>query len=432
MSRAICAPNKPCLFLGCLVLRATKGPIVMQFAYTAKSTAGDVLSGMMNADSMEHVRNRLRDQDLFPMSVTKRSFLKDLFATKMSKPKGRVKPRELLNMTTQLAIMTKAGIDLAGALKTLSDQTTDKTLKKTLAEVYEDVTGGKAVSASLQKHVHIFGDAYIASVAAGEASGRLSEVFNRLAQLQRSDLRSRQAITTLMAYPILLSSVSFLVILGLVGFVLPQFAEIFSQYEIDLPRITVLLIAISTELRSRLWLWGPLFGTLGAVLVLSRKTAAGKKMWDRALLNTRIIRNVTQSVLIGRMFRLLGLMIDSGVPLLEGLRLTKASIKNSLYQDLFVQLEDDILNGRGLANALVQAGFVPTAAAEMVLTAEKTGTLGMVTQLMGEHYEEEGEAKLRELATIAEPLIIVVMGAVVAMVVLSVMLPMFELSTLAR
>jgi type II secretory pathway component PulF len=185
------------------------------------------------------------------------------------------------------------------------------------------------------------------------------------------------------------------------------------------------------ELRDRAWLWGP--AALAAVggIGLSRKTTAGRRIWDRLLLNMAIVRNVTRASMLGRTFRMLGLMIESGVPLLEGLRLTRRSVSNSLYRELFDRLEQDILNGRGLATSLVTSGFIPPAAAEMVLTAEKTGTLGMVTQLMGEHYEEEGEVRLRELATILEPLIIVVMGTFVAAVVTSVMLPMFEIATLA-
>ena len=150
------------------------------------------------------------------------------------------------------------------------------------------------------------------------------------------------------------------------------------------------------------------------------------------MLNTIVIRDITRAFYIGRTFRLLGLMIESGVPLLEGLQLTRNAVRNSLYRELFDDLEESILNGRGLASSLIKAGFVPPVAAEMVLTAERTGTLGMVTELMGEHYEEEGETKLRELATMLEPLIIVAMGVIVATIVMAVMLPMFDIATLAR
>ena len=179
-----------------------------------------------------------------------------------------------------------------------------------------------------------------------------------------------------------------------------------------------------------IWLPLVLAGFVG--LFVSRHVESGRRRWDAAMLNTPILRDITRAFYIGRTFRLLGLMIESGVPLLEGLRLTRNSIRNALYRDLFNELEDSILNGRGLANSLINAGFVPPVAAEMVLTAERTGTLGMVTELMGEHYEEEGESKLRELATILEPLIIVAMGVIVATIVLAVMLPMFDIATMAR
>jgi type II secretory pathway component PulF len=167
-------------------------------------------------------------------------------------------------------------------------------------------------------------------------------------------------------------------------------------------------------------------------LMISRNVEGGRRKWDYAMLNLPVLRDITRAFYIGRTFRLMGLMIESGVPLLEGLRLTRNSVRNLLYRKLFDDLEDSILNGRGLANSLINAGFVPSVAAEMVLTAERTGTLGMVTELMGEHYEEEGESKLRELATLLEPLIIVFMGVVVATIVMAVMLPMFDIATMAR
>jgi type II secretory pathway component PulF len=189
---------------------------------------------------------------------------------------------------------------------------------------------------------------------------------------------------------------------------------------------------MSDLLRQHVVFWLPLALAGFAGLIASRHFDAGRKHWDYAMLNAPVIRDITRAFYIGRTFRLLGLMIESGVPLLEGLRLTRNSVRNVLYRKLFDELEESILNGRGLANSLINAGFVPPVAAEMVLTAERTGTLGMVTGLMGEHYEEEGESKLRELATILEPLIIVVMGVIVATIVMAVMLPMFDIATMAR
>ncbi len=328
--------------------------------------------------------------------------------------------------------MTRSGIDLASAFNSLAQQTTNPTLRSILSQVHKDVTGGKSISDAMHAQAAIFGDAYVASVAAGEAAGKLPEVLSRLAQFQRTEMRVRGTVRTLLAYPLLLSGVSTLVVIGLVTFVLPKFVDIFGQYDVSLPVITQVIVAVSDVVRTHWYVWVPL--SIGAIagLVVSRHVEAGRRKWDYAMLNTPILRDITRAFYIGRTFRLMGLMIESGVPLLEGLRLTRNSVRNMLYRKLFDELEESILNGRGLAASLINAGFVPAVAAEMILTAERTGTLGMVTELMGEHYEEEGESKLRELATLLEPLIIVVMGVIVATIVMAVMLPMFDIATMAR
>ncbi|MEX0818118.1 MAG: type II secretion system F family protein, partial [Pirellulaceae bacterium] len=279
---------------------------------------------------------------------------------------------------------------------------------------------------------HVFDETFVASVAAGEASGNLPEVLNQLAGLLRNDMRLRNSIRTMLAYPILLSTVSSLVLLALILFVLPKFAEIFADFDAPLPAVTQFLINVSTELRTRLWLWGPLLFSIVAGAYAFKRSETGRLMWDRFSLTAPVVSNVTRALLIGRVCRLLGIMIESGVPLLDSLRLARSSIKNSLYKQLFVELEDDVMNGRGLATALLNSEFIPGSAGEMVATAEKTGTLGMVTRMIGQHYEEEGEAKLKGVVAFLEPVITVLMGVLVAIIVMAVMLPLFDLSSVAK
>lgn len=404
----------------------------MQFTYTAKSTSGEIQTGYVDADSVEEAKRALREKSLFPIDVGQKGAGSRFAFFGSRGGKSAMRKRDLLSVTTQLAIMTKSGVDLASAFESLANQSSNERVRKVLGRIHEDVTGGKAVSEAMRAQSEVFGDAYVASVAAGEAAGRLPEVLGRLAELERSEIRNRATIRTLLAYPILLATISSAVVTGLVLFVLPRFQSIFEQFEVPLPAITQVLVAVSDVLRHFVWIWAPLLVAAIATLIISRYTASGRRRWDSALLNTFVIRDITRAFYIGRTFRLLGLMIESGVPLLEGLRLTRNAIRNSLYRDLFNDLEDAILNGRGLASSLIKAGFVPPVAAEMVLTAERTGTLGMVTELMGAHYEEEGETRLRELATMLEPLIIVGMGIIVATIVISVMMPMFDIANLAR
>jgi len=403
----------------------------MQFLYTAKTAAGEIQTGHITAADVEAVKRALREQSLFLIDVRKKT---EISPWKLlgARDRATLSRRDLLSITTQLAIMTRSGIDLASAFHSLSQQCTHPQVRSVLAQIHRDVTGGKSISDAMHAQAAIFGDAYVASVAAGEAAGKLPEVLSRLAQFQRTELRVRATIRTLLAYPVLLAVVSSLVVFGLVTFVLPQFVDIFQQFDIALPTLTRIVVAASDVLRQYYFIWLPivLAGIVG--LIVSRHTESGRQYWDYAMLHAPILRDITRAFYIGRTFRLLGLMIESGVPLLEGLRLTRKSVQNVLYRKLFNDLEDSILNGRDLASSLIKAGFVPPVAAEMVLTAERTGTLGMVTELMGEHYEEEGESKLRELATILEPLIIVLMGIIVATIVMAVMLPMFDIATLAK
>jgi type II secretory pathway component PulF len=278
----------------------------------------------------------------------------------------------------------------------------------------------------------VFGETYVASVAAGEASGKLADVLQQLTQLQRSELRLHNTLRTLLGYPLLLASVSSLVLAALVFFVLPQFAEIFADFETPLPVMTRLLLAVSEELRNRYWLWGVVAIGAGFGGYRYLKSESGRRRLDRLMINVRVLRDVTRCLLVGRAFRLLGTMLDSGVPLIEGLAMVRSSVRNSLVKDAFTAIEDDVLNGRGMASSLLAADVVPDTAAEMVATAERTGSLAMVANLIGEHLEEEGESQLRTLVALLEPAIIIVMGALVACVVLSVMLPMFDLATLAQ
>jgi type II secretory pathway component PulF len=404
----------------------------MQFIYTAKTSAGDIQTGHISAANVDAVKRALREQSLFLIDVRKKAGNTPLKALFGSRERGALSKRDLLSVTTQLAIMTRSGVDLASAFHSLSQQCGNPYLRTILGQIHRDVTGGKSISDAMQAQASLFGAAYVASVAAGEAAGKLPEVLTRLSQFQRTEIRVRATIRTLLAYPVLLSGVSSLVVIGLVTFVLPKFVDIFSQFEIALPVVTQVVVTLSDVLRKHVWIWLPLLLAAFVGLIVSRNVDAGRKHWDAAMLNLPILRDITRAFYVGRTFRLLGLMIESGVPLLEGLKLTRNSVRNVLYRQLFDDLEDSILNGRGLAHSLINAGFVPPVAAEMILTAERTGTLGMVTELMGEHYEEEGEARLRELATILEPLIIVAMGVIVATIVMAVMLPMFDIATMAK
>lgn len=405
----------------------------MHYEYTARSTAGETSTGVLTASSPGEVRQLLRERDLFAVAVKPvGGGRRTAGRAGNSRWGSRVSKKDLMALTSQLALMSRAGVDLATALHDVGAQCTKPALKKILRGIHEDVLSGKPVSAALDNYQHVFGRSYVAAVAAAETAGRLPDVLNRLASLLRTDLRIRSTLRGLLAYPILLASVSALVLFGLMFFVLPQFGRVFEQLDVPLPVITRMLVGLSAELRARFWLWGGLAAGAVVGIVAFRSTATGRRCFDGLLLKLTLVRDVTQALLVGRAFRLLGTMLESGVPLLQGIRLTRASIGNSVLRQVFHDLEREVVNGRGLSNTFLTCPFVPPAASQMIATAERTGTLATVTQLTGEFFEEEGETRLRDLATVLEPVIIIALGVVVAFVVMSVMLPVFDFAAISR
>ncbi len=343
-----------------------------------------------------------------------------------------VPPQERVNFTSQLAMMIAAGVSVSSALQSIIRQCQSAKFRDILTTVQNEVMGGTSLSGALKQHPAVFDGAYVATVAAGEASGKMQTVLSQLADLQRSELKLKQTIRGMMVYPVLLTTVSFGVISTLVVFVLPRFASIFDQYDIALPMVTQVLIGIADEIRVHWWLWAPLACAAIAGLIAARASKQGRDLVDTALLRTPGLKKVTQALIGARACRLLGLLVTSGVPLLDCLRLLRQAVSNCLFQELSYQLEDAVTNGRSLSETLDGNEVLPPSASEMIATAEKTGRLGEVSLMMGTHYEEEGQALARQLVSVIEPFVTIVMGGVVAFVVLAVMLPVFDIATIAQ
>ena len=351
----------------------------------------------------------------------------------LDKRRGRsIRKQDIAEITSQLAIMTRSGVDVASALASLANQCQRPALAEVLSDVHESVLAGNPLSTALRQYPDVFVSNYIATVAAGEASGKMSVVLSQLAQVQRNEIRSRRTMKALLTYPLLLLVVSSSVIMALVLFVLPKFANIFEQYEMTLPAVTQMMMGLASEFHSRWWLWIPTFFILTVGLLAWRRTTAGRSRLDLLWLNLPVISSVYRPQIVGEMCRTFGLMLDSGVPLLEVLKLTRQAIGNVHYKELLSDMQEAVVNGLSLASVLQSSTVVPESAREMLVTAEGAGNLGEVTQLLGEYYEEEAEARMRQVVGLLEPIITIGMGLIVAFVVMAVMLPVFDLSTLAQ
>ena len=404
----------------------------MDFAYTAKSRTGQTTEGTIDAASVADARQQLRSQGMFPLTVfagTARK--KKTGGNGLFRRKRRVSKRDLLMLTAQLSIMCRTGLDMAEALKSLAKQATNPTLRSVMEEVYGDVSSGQPISIALSRHPKVFDTAYVASIAAAEASGKMTEILSRLTELMRNEIRLHSSLRSTLAYPVILVSVASVVIMALVFFVLPQFATIFEDMDAPTPPLTHMLLTGAQFLRENIIMVLLSAGAALIGLILLFRTETVKRVRDRLVLNLRGLRGATRSLLSGRAFRIMGTMLESGIPLLEAIRLCGSSFKNRLYRELFVRLETEVVNGAGIGDTLAATAFVPSGVAQMVATAEQTGQLGSVMETVGEFYEDDGERRLRQLITVMEPAIIVAMGGVVACVVLSVVLPLLDVSQMA-
>lgn len=405
----------------------------MKFHYQAKSRSGELTSGEIEALSIVEARQQLRTRGLFVSKLTPAGLASH--SQRMSTSLhlfSRVKKNDLVMMLSQLTIMCQSGIDLAEALHNVAEQCPKPAFRSVLERVHADVSSGTSLSEALRKHPRVFDDMFVAGIASGEQAGTITEVLERLTYLLRGDLRLQSTVWSMLMYPMVLSGVTFLVLNALVFFVLPQFATVFESLEKPVPPLTKFLLNIGTFVRGHLVL---VLGTFFTVIIgafASRNTRIVRRAWDHATLNLTLVKTATRALLTGRTFRMLGTMLMSGVPLVDGIRLCRSASRNQLFRELFMKIESDVLNGEGLGRTLLSAPFLPAGAAQMVATAEKSGKMGEVIKSVGEYYEDQGENALRNLVKVAEPAVIVVLGVFVAGIVLSIVLPMLDVSTTSR
>ncbi|MCA9106214.1 MAG: type II secretion system F family protein [Planctomycetales bacterium] len=366
-------------------------------------------------------------------SVQLKSSVKSASSTASpSRRRAGLNRRELADFTSQLAVMTKTGLDVASALQCLKRLSTSERSRVLLEDLVDQVMSGQTLSKALSRHEKTFGPTYIATLAAGESSGALPRVLNELSHMLRMDVQLRTKVRGMLAYPVLLTSVSSLVVAALVLFVLPQFARIFEQQGTQLPMLTRALLAFSNAFVSYIWLWLPALLAIGGGLFAYGMTERGRLVFDRAKLTLPLVRQFVQRAYVARFCRLMGIMTVSGVSMLESLSILRRSIPNRVYRELIADVEENVMNGGSFSEPLVDAKYFISSAAEMLGTAERTGTIGPVSLTLAEHFEEEAESRLKEMLTYLEPALTLGLGFIVSLVVLSVTLPMFDMATFAK
>ena len=407
------------------------------YSYKALNAEGKTVKGLLEGDSERHVRTQLRAQRLKPLEVISSSNMdkqeeKESFSL-FGKPRGgKLNTRELTMMTRQLASLVKSGLPLDEALQACAKQTKKPKVKRVILQVRSKVLEGHSLAQALGDNPAAFDDMYRALVRAGEGSGYLSAVLERLAEYTQSSQILRQRIKMAMIYPAVMLVVSLGVIISMMVFVVPKLTGIFTQNKTELPLLTQGLIASSNFiLHYGLYLLIVIvFAIVGWIQYL--KKPGNRRKWDQTKLKLPIVGELIQQVDSSRFAATLSLLSASGVPLLQSLSIASQVMTNKIMQEASEQVSNTVREGVSLSRALEQAQYFPPLLIQLVASGETNGTLPQQLDNAAKDQERDLEMMLGVAMSLMEPATIIFMGSVVGLIVMAVLTPIFEMTKLAH
>lgn len=335
--------------------------------------------------------------------------------------------RERMSFTERLALLLETGVPLHTALESLIQQAEQPGQHAMIQAMADHIMAGEPFSGALAQH-KLFPSTYVNLVAAGEAGGFLAEVLTQLVDMDEKEERLRQTVVSALAYPVFLLAFSFGVVLFILIYVFPKFSALFASIRDQLPWTTRCLL-FASDILTRHGLPAALAAaTLGATGFMLARRPALRVALDRATLRLPVVRDVFAKIYLTRLLRVMGMSLEHGVTVLATLEACRGVVTNSDVQQFVAQLEADVTEGKGIAAGFQRSAFVPPAVRQMVSTGEATGTLGRVMVRVADAFDRDLTKKLAQLSKLAEPVMLLVMGAIVGTVVSSLILPIFKLS----
>jgi type II secretory pathway component PulF len=347
--------------------------------------------------------------------------LESLFGEKIS-------AQDQIFFTNQLSLMLEIGTPLNQSLSVIATQIKNKKFKKVIMNLLEEVEDGKMLSQALRKYPQVFSAEYVSLVNAGENSGHLREMLDRAMELQEKREGFITSLKGAMTYPIVLCMVTISVVIFMLAFVLPRFTELFEGIEEVLPPTTKLLMAMSHVLRGYWYLFPFLFAITWWGLREFLKTEKGRLSVDKLKVSLPPLSGIYIKIYLSQFMRTLGFLIQSNVPLMEALQITKRGASNLLFSKFIDRLTQNVEAGKGISPAFMEAPFIPETVRQMVRTGEESQKVDRVMLRLSDYYESEIEAQIKKFTIIVEPLLLILMGIVVGVIVISLILPIFKLS----
>ena len=395
-----------------------------EFAWEARARTGEVRKGVMTADDVAAVEERLRGQQLNPVAVKKRFVIPNIqFGS-------GVDAKDLVTFTRLFATMIDAGLPLVQCLEILSTQTTNKIFATVLKDVKSHVEQGSTFSDALRKHPRVFDELYTNLVQAGEVGGILDAIMNRLAVYIEKRVKLVRQVRGALTYPSVVAVIAAGVMTVLMTFVIPAFENMFKDFgsKAALPKITQIVVAISHGFVNHLpWIF---LGTIAVIASVSYsyRLPKGKRFWHKLLLTMPIIGAVLQKIAVARFTRTLGTLLQSGVPILDALEICAKSSGNLIVEEAVLYVRARVAEGKNMAEPLAEKTIFPPMVVQMIGVGEQTGALDAMLNKIADFYEEEVDVAVAAMTSMLEPIMMVVIGGMVGVVMVSMYLPIFDLA----
>jgi len=402
------------------------------YQFKGVTTSGKSVSGIRNADSARTLQGILRKEGIFPTEISEHGKAQRSREVNLKHLRGSVSARDLSVVTRQLATLLRAGVTLVESLSAVIDQTENSTLKLVLSQVKQKVNEGTSLADAMAVHPKAFPELYCNMVRAGESSGALDIVLQRLADFTESQAQLRSKIIGTMTYPAIMIMVGLVIISILMVVVIPKITKIFADRKATLPLPTKVLLTVANFTRE--WWWAIILAlVLGLVLFLRYiRTENGRLRWDRFKLDMPIAGNIIRMLAIARFSKTLSTLLRSGVQLLGAMSIVRSIVNNSILARAIDDARESIKEGESVAAPLKRSGEFPPLVIHMIAVGERSGQLEQMLEHVADSYQSQAETRIDTLTTLLEPLMIVFMGGAVAFMVLSILLPIMQLNEFAR
>ncbi len=393
------------------------------YVWQARTKAGELKKGEMEALDGSTVETRIRALGLAPIKVKKKSA-----ELRMPQFGSGVTGKDLLIFTKQFATMIDAGLPLVQCLDILGSQMDNKSLRRVVFAIKAKVESGSTFADALKDHPKVFDELFVQLCAAGEVGGILDTILNRLATYREKAEKLKRKVKGAMIYPIIVISVAIGVTALLLLKVTPVFAKMFADFGQALPGPTQLVIDLSTWLQKWfIWMVLGIGAAIGAFIVVYR-TPKGRKLIDRALLGLPLVGDVIRKVAVARFTRTLGTMISSGVPILDALDVTAKTAGNRIVEDGIYYVRNKISEGKNIAGPLLETKVFPPMVVQMIGVGEATGAMDAMLQKIADFYDDEVDSAVGSLTAMIEPILMVFLGAVVGGFLIAMYLPIFAIA----